>query len=167
MSRIKGRHCWNEKQMLVRNSPDCSSFFFLLFFFMAQLWTLPRFSVLGVLCTYSSSLHFFFLSLCFDTYSRYLQRFWSLHGDSRIRGVSASTSLSRNSSSLASLLLPQLDSNVRGSFSECLRAIWWHASLFATLKESLFQAEGSMCLQMDWSVASHFGQQWEGDGKQQ
>ena len=27
-SGIKGRHCWNEKQMLVRNSPDCSSFFF-------------------------------------------------------------------------------------------------------------------------------------------
>lgn len=26
-SGIKGRHCWNEKQMLVRNSPDCSSFF--------------------------------------------------------------------------------------------------------------------------------------------
>lgn len=26
-SGIKGRHCWNEKQMLARNSPDCSSFF--------------------------------------------------------------------------------------------------------------------------------------------
>ena len=26
-SGIKDRHCWNEKQMLVRNSPDCSSFF--------------------------------------------------------------------------------------------------------------------------------------------
>lgn len=26
-SGIKGRHCWNEKQMLGRNSPDCSSFF--------------------------------------------------------------------------------------------------------------------------------------------
>lgn len=26
-SGIKGCHCWNEKQMLARNSPDCSSFF--------------------------------------------------------------------------------------------------------------------------------------------
>lgn len=26
-SEIKGRHCWNEKQMLARNSPDCSTFF--------------------------------------------------------------------------------------------------------------------------------------------
>lgn len=36
-SGIKGRHCWNEKQMLVRNSPDCSSFSF----FMPKLWVLP------------------------------------------------------------------------------------------------------------------------------
>lgn len=26
-SGIKGRHCWNELQMLARNYPDCSSFF--------------------------------------------------------------------------------------------------------------------------------------------
>lgn len=37
-SGIKGRHCWNEKQMLVRNSPDCSSF---VFFFKPQLRTRP------------------------------------------------------------------------------------------------------------------------------
>lgn len=53
-SRIKGRHCWNEKQMLVRNSPDCSSFFlFSCLSFQHCLSPSPPLSLLCISTLYS------------------------------------------------------------------------------------------------------------------
>lgn len=50
---IKERYCWNEKQMLVRNSPDCSRFFF---FFHAWVSSAAKLYLLLSPCIVSYSL---------------------------------------------------------------------------------------------------------------
>lgn len=160
-SGIKGRHCWNEKQMLVRNSPDCSSFSFFSCLSFERCLTLSPSLLppLTLLCIYLPSSSLLFIMLW---HILYLKLFLNQRGNSLLQQVCSSVSKQRNF--FWGFTIQQLDLKtlhpsdvieqgknekergmlVTEALSFCI-PVWDLVSCltlrFATLTESLFQAE--------------------------
>lgn len=154
-SGIKGRHCWNEKQMLVRNSPDCSSFFlFSCLGFEHRLTPSPSL-LLPLSAEYISTLLFFSLFSYFDTsctwsyscISTVTATFSSLlpQADKVFLWLQPSNSWTQRLSAPLMSMEEGKNEKERGVVVTEALSLWGLVSCltlrFATLTESLFEAE--------------------------